>query len=186
MTLLVVGLGNPGPKYETTRHNAGYLVVDELVSERGDSFKLHKKTGALICELPGMIVAKPGSFMNESGINIAKLCQFFKITPDNVLVIHDELDLPFGALRLKKGGSENGHNGLKSTTQYLHTKDYMRLRFGIGRPPGRMSVVDWVLHAFSKEEWEEIPILTADCADAIKLLAQRGMAIAQNELHKNH
>lgn len=182
MTLLVIGLGNPGTQYETTRHNAGYLVADELA----DTFTIHKKSGALICEKPGMIIAKPGTFMNESGRTIQALIAYYKIHTDNILVIHDELDLPLGSLRLKKGGSENGHNGLKSISHYLHTKDYMRLRFGIGRPPGRMSVTDWVLHSFNKDEWDALPQLLADSADAIHLLAEKGLSIAQNTLHKNH
>src|SRR4051794_31557724 len=156
---VVVGLGNPGPRYAGNRHNIGALVVDELAGRiGGGKFKAHK-SGADVLEgrLAGnrVVLAKPRSFMNVSGGPVAALARFYKVAPADIVVVYDELDIPFAAVRLKLGGGENGHNGLRSITQSLSTKDYHRVRVGIGRPPGRMDPADFVLRDFSKIELKE-------------------------------
>lgn len=193
--LLVVGLGNPGPQYELTRHNVGQLVLDELASRTTpmpSSFSVHKKSNALIVQtrwpLVGggdrqVILAKPRSYMNLSGGPIAALTKFFNIAPEDVIVVHDELDIDFGTIRLKRGGGENGHNGLRSTSKSLGTKDYLRVRFGIGRPPGRQAPADFVLKPFSSAERKELDFAISDAADAVELLAKVGLEAAQNQVH---
>lgn len=166
--LLVVGLGNPGPKYVGTRHNIGFEVAEELASRNFASFSVHKRSNTEIAQLPGLIVAKPRSFMNLSGTPIRALCDFFKIAPANVLVVHDELDLDFGSIKLRQGGGDHGHNGLKSTSKSLGTKDYWKLSVGIGRPPGRMDPATFVLKPFGKQELADIPIMAADAADLVE------------------
>lgn len=167
-SVLVVGLGNPGPKYVGTRHNIGFEVVEELVGRHYANFSVHKRSNTEIAQLPGLIVAKPRSFMNLSGTPIRALCDFFKISPANVLVVHDELDLDFGQVKLRQGGGDHGHNGLKSTSRSLGTKDYWKLSVGIGRPPGRMDPATFVLKPFSKQEQDSVPIMAADAADLIE------------------
>lgn len=166
--LLVVGLGNPGPKYSGTRHNIGFDVADELAGELMSSFSVHKKTNTEVAEgmLSGrkVICAKPRSFMNLSGGPIKALAQYFHLAPADIVVVHDELEFDFGTVKLRQGGGDHGHNGLRSTTKSLGTKDYQRLSIGIGRPPGRMDPASFVLKPWSKQEKVEIPIL---CADAV-------------------
>ncbi|ALC05372.1 Peptidyl-tRNA hydrolase 1 [Corynebacterium deserti GIMN1.010] len=166
--LLVVGLGNPGPKYVGTRHNIGFEVVEELASRNFAQFSVHKKSNTEIAQLPGMILAKPRSFMNLSGTPIRALCDFFKIAPANIIVVHDELELDFAQVKLRQGGGDHGHNGLKSTSQSLGTKDYWKLSVGIGRPPGRMDPASFVLKPFSKQELADVPIMAADAADLVE------------------
>lgn len=172
--LLVVGLGNPGPKYVGTRHNIGFEVAEELVSRSFESFSAHKRSNTNIAQLPGLIVAKPRSFMNLSGTPIRALCDFFKISPANVIVVHDELELDFGSVKLRQGGGDHGHNGLKSTSKSLGTKDYWKLSMGIGRPPGRMDPASFVLKPFGKQELADIPIMAADAADLVEKHLQQG------------
>lgn len=172
--LLVVGLGNPGPKYVGTRHNIGFEVAEELVSRSFGSFSAHKRSNTDIAQLPGLIVAKPRSFMNLSGTPIRALCDFFKISPANVIVVHDELELDFGSVKLRQGGGDHGHNGLKSTSKSLGTKDYWKLSMGIGRPPGRMDPASFVLKPFGKQELADIPIMAADAADLVEKHLQQG------------
>lgn len=172
--LLVVGLGNPGPKYVGTRHNIGFEVAEELVSRSFGSFSVHKRSNTDIAQLPGLIVAKPRSFMNLSGTPIRALCDFFKISPANVIVVHDELELDFGSVKLRQGGGDHGHNGLKSTSKSLGTKDYWKLSMGIGRPPGRMDPASFVLKPFGKQELADIPIMAADAADLVEKHLQQG------------
>lgn len=172
--LLVVGLGNPGPKYVGTRHNIGFEVAEELVSRSFGSFSVHKRSNTDIAQLPSLIVAKPRSFMNLSGTPIRALCDFFKISPANVIVVHDELELDFGSVKLRQGGGDHGHNGLKSTSKSLGTKDYWKLSMGIGRPPGRMDPASFVLKPFGKQELAEIPIMAADAADLVEKHLQQG------------
>ncbi|GAA2784455.1 aminoacyl-tRNA hydrolase [Saccharopolyspora taberi] len=183
---LIVGLGNPGPRYEGNRHNIGFLVVDELADRMGGKFKAHK-CGAEIVEgrLGGVraVLAKPRSFMNLSGGPVAGAAKFFKVAPESVIVVHDELDLPYGTVRLKRGGGENGHNGLRSITKSLGTRDYLRVRFGIDRPPGRMDPADYVLKDFSGAERKEIAYFIDLCADATEALAVNGLEAAQNRFH---
>lgn len=184
---LVVGLGNPGAEYERTRHNVGFLVADVLAERVGGRFSVHKKSGAdlLTARLDGrqVLIAKPRSYMNLSGRPVAALARFFSVPPTEVIVVHDELDLPFGAIRLKRGGGEGGHNGLRSVSQALTTKDYLRTRIGIGRPPGRQDPADYVLKPFSAPERKEVPVLVEQAADAVELLLRVGLETAQNQLH---
>ncbi|TWP48709.1 aminoacyl-tRNA hydrolase [Lentzea tibetensis] len=183
---LVVGLGNPGPRYEGNRHNIGFLVLDELAGRVGGKFKAHK-AGAEILEgrLAGkrVVLAKPRSFMNLSGGPVAGAMKFFKIEPASVIVVHDELDLPFATIRMKLGGGDNGHNGLRSITKSLGTKDYLRVRFGVDRPPGRMDPADYVLKDFSTVERKQLALEIDTAADAVEALLAYGLEAAQNKFH---
>ena len=183
---LIVGLGNPGPGYAGNRHNAGFMVVHELARRVGGRFTAHKG-GADVLEarLAGrrVILAKPRSFMNISGPAVAATARYFKIPPTDVVVVHDDLDLDYGVLRLKRGGGEGGHNGLRSISACLGTKDYLRVRFGIGRPPGRMDPADYVLRDFSPVQRQELDLLVDRCADAVEQLLAQGLAATQNQLH---
>jgi peptidyl-tRNA hydrolase, PTH1 family len=183
---LVVGLGNPGPRYEGNRHNIGFLVADELAARIGGKFKSHK-TGTDLLEgrLAGsrVALAKPRSYMNLSGGPVVGAARFFKVDPEHLIVVHDELDLPFGSIRLKLGGGENGHNGLRSITKSLGTRDYLRVRFGIGRPPGRMDPADFVLRDFSTVERKELAFHVDRCADATETLVSKGLEATQNLFH---
>ncbi|MEV0359180.1 aminoacyl-tRNA hydrolase [Nocardia sp. NPDC050697] len=184
---LVAGLGNPGPEYERTRHNVGFLVADVLAERVGGRFTVHKKSGAelLQARLDGrqVLVAKPRSFMNVSGRPVAALARFFSVPPTEVVVVHDELDLPFGTIRVKRGGGEGGHNGLRSVSSALTTKEYLRVRVGIGRPPGRQDPADFVLKPFAAPERKEVPVIVEQAADAVELLLRVGLEAAQNQLH---
>ncbi|OZM73528.1 aminoacyl-tRNA hydrolase [Amycolatopsis antarctica] len=184
--ILLAGLGNPGPRYEGNRHNIGFLVLDELAARIGGRFKSHKG-GADVLEgrLAGRKVAltKPRSFMNLSGSAVVGTARFYKIPHSGVVVVHDELDLPYGALKLKLGGGDNGHNGLRSITKSLGTKEYYRVRFGVGRPPGRMDPADYVLKDFSTTERKELAFEIDRCADAVESLVAHGLAAAQNAFH---
>jgi peptidyl-tRNA hydrolase, PTH1 family len=183
---LIVGLGNPGPGYAGNRHNAGFMVVDELARRVGGRFTAHK-TGADVLEarLAGrrVVLARPRSFMNVSGPAVAATARYFKIPPTDVIVVHDDLDLDFGVLRLKRGGGEGGHNGLRSISACLGTRDYLRVRFGIGRPPGRMDPADYVLRDFSASQREELGLLVDRCADVVEQLLTQGLAATQNQVH---
>lgn len=185
--MLVVGLGNPGAEYERTRHNAGFLAADVLAERIGGRFTVHKKSGADLLEarLDGrkVLLAKPRTYMNLSGRPVAALARFFSVPPTEIIVVHDELDLPFGSIRLKRGGGEGGHNGLRSISNALSTKDYLRVRFGVGRPPGRQDPADYVLKPFSAAERKEVPVLVEQTADAVELLLRAGLEYAQNQLH---
>jgi len=185
--LLVVGLGNPGPQYAKTRHNLGFMVADVLAARIGVPFKVHKKSGAEVAtgHLDGrsVVLAKPRCYMNESGRQIGPLAKFYSIAPGDVIVIHDELDIDFGRVRLKLGGGEGGHNGLRSVANALGSKDFRRVRIGIGRPPGRKDPAAFVLEAFSSTERTEVPTLCELAADATELLAEVGLEPAQNQVH---
>ncbi|ADP78702.1 aminoacyl-tRNA hydrolase [Pseudofrankia inefficax] len=183
---LVVGLGNPGPEYASTRHNAGFLVVDLLAERHGARLRSHKaRADAAQLRLAGVsaVLARPRTYMNVSGPPVAALRSFFKVDPARVIVVHDELDIPFGAVRLKRGGGDNGHNGLRSITSSLGTRDYLRVRFGIGRPPGRMDPADFVLRDFAVPERKELPFLVDRAADAVEALVAEGLEPAQNRFH---
>jgi peptidyl-tRNA hydrolase, PTH1 family len=183
---LIAGLGNPGPEYAGNRHNAGQMVVDLLAERMGARFKAHRtRNEAADGRLAGVPVtlAKPRTYMNVSGGPVAALAAFYKIPPERIVVVHDELDIPFGAMRLKRGGGDNGHNGLRSVTQALGTNEYNRARFGIGRPPGRMDAATFVLRDFSAAERKELPLLIDRCADAVETLLSKGLAVAQNTFH---
>jgi peptidyl-tRNA hydrolase, PTH1 family len=184
---LVVGLGNPGPQYERTRHNIGFMVADVLAERVGGRFSVHKKSGSdlLQARLDGrsVLVAKPRCYMNESGRPVAALARFFSIPVDRVIVVHDEIDLDFATIRLKQGGGEGGHNGLRSISSALTSKDYLRTRVGVGRPPGRMDAAAYVLQPFSAAERKDLPVICEQAADAVELLLQVGLEAAQNRVH---
>jgi len=192
-TWLLVGLGNPGPKYAGNRHNVGAMVVDELAVRSGAKLTAHKarasaatvRIGMLPGGAPGpaAVVAVPSSYMNESGGPVKALMKFFSVEVDRLLVIHDELDIPAGDVRLKKGGGEGGHNGLRSISSALGTKDYLRVRVGIGRPPGRMDAADFVLRDFGTTERKELPFLLGDAADAAEMVVVEGLVAAQQKFH---
>jgi PTH1 family peptidyl-tRNA hydrolase len=185
--LLVVGLGNPGPRYETTRHNLGFLVADVLADRIGSGFKVHKKSGAEVVtgRLGGrsVVLAKPRCYMNESGRQVGPLAKFYSVPPADIVVIHDELDIDFGRIRLKFGGGVAGHNGLRSVGSSLGTNDFQRVRIGIGRPPGRMGGAAFVLSNFTNTEWREVPTICEQAADATELLVAQGLEPAQNTVH---
>jgi PTH1 family peptidyl-tRNA hydrolase len=186
MVWLVVGLGNPGAEYKNTRHNIGHMVVDELASEHSLTWSSHKARADVAAfklgiglNAPGLVLAKSHSYMNESGGPIKALCNFYKIELENVIVIHDELDIPFGAIRIKKGGGDNGHNGLKSTSSALGA-EYFRIRMGIGRPVGQQDPADFVLKNFSSTEKNELPDFIAKGGEAVEYLIKNGLPAAQS------
>lgn len=183
---LVVGLGNPGPAYAGNRHNAGFMVVDLLGARAGGRFKAHKARAEVIeGRLDGrpVVLAKPRCYMNESGGPVAALKDFFKVPVERIIVVHDELDIDFGAIRLKQGGGDNGHNGLRSITRSLGDREYLRVRFGVGRPPGRMDAATFVLRDFSPTERKELELHLDHAADAVAGLMEQGLQAAQNVFH---
>jgi len=183
---LVAGLGNPGPQYAGNRHNAGFMVADLLAGRIGSGFRRDRsRTQAASGRLAGVpvILAKPMSFMNLTGEPLAAMARFYKIPPSRLVVVHDELDLPFATIRLKLGGGDGGHNGLRSLSRSLGTRDYYRVRVGIGRPPGRQDPADYVLRDFSAAERKELPLALERAADAVEALLRAGLAAAQNEFH---
>ncbi len=190
---LIVGLGNPGAKYAANRHNVGQMVLDVLAQRAGAKFTAHR-TQSVVAEarlgmLPGgapgprVILAKPGTYMNVSGGPVSGLAKYYGVAPENIIVIHDELDIPFATIKAKIGGGEGGHNGLKDITKALGTKDYIRVRAGIGRPPGRMEVADFVLKNFGTVELKELPFLLDDAADCAEMIITEGLAAAQGKFH---
>jgi len=185
---LVVGLGNPGPGYAGNRHNVGQMVLAELAGRLNVNFKNHK-TNSAVAEGraspggPKLILAKPNSFMNLSGGPVAGLLRFYGVEPSHLIVVHDELDLPFDTLKLKVGGGHGGHNGLRDIISASGTNDFIRVRVGIGRPPGRQPAADFVLHDFASTERANLPILLADAADAVELIASAGIIAAQLKVH---
>jgi PTH1 family peptidyl-tRNA hydrolase len=185
--LLVVGLGNPGDNYARTRHNLGFMVADLLAARLGSKFKAHKRSGAEVVSgrLAGhsVLLAKPRCFMNESGRQVGPLAKFYSVAPADMIVIHDDLDLDFGRIRLKIGGGEGGHNGLRSVVASLGTNEFQRVRIGIGRPPGRKDPAAFVLENFTAAERAEVPTICEQAADATELLIELGLEPAQNRVH---
>ncbi len=187
-TWLIVGLGNPGTEYKGNRHNVGQMVLDELAGRIGGSFKTHKARaqvleGRLGIGGPRVVLAKPMSYMNVSGGPVAALANFYGIGPDHVVAVHDEIDIPFNTVKLKSGGGEGGHNGLRDMSKALSTKDYLRVRVGVGRPPGRMDTADYVLRDFGTAERKELPFLLDEAADAVDVLVREGLTAAQQKFH---
>ncbi|GAB6939248.1 aminoacyl-tRNA hydrolase [Isoptericola variabilis] len=191
---LVVGLGNPGPKYAGNRHNVGQMVLDLLAERTGARFSRHARAQAVVAEtrlgvLPGgrpgprVVLAKPTTYMNTSGGPVAGLAKYYGVDPAQVVVVHDEVDIPFDTIKLKSGGGEGGHNGLRDITKALGTKDYVRVRVGVGRPPGRMDTADHVLKDFSATERKDLPILVDDAADAVEMVLVDGLLAAQGKFH---
>jgi peptidyl-tRNA hydrolase, PTH1 family len=185
--LLVVGLGNPGPQYATTRHNLGFLVADILSDRIGSGFKVHKKSGAEVAtgRLAGrpVVLAKPRVYMNESGRQVGPLAKFYSVPPADIVVIHDEIDIDFGRIRLKFVGGVAGHNGLRSVASALGSNDFQRVRVGVGRPPGRRDGASFVLSNFTSTEWRDVPTICEQAADATELLVAQGLEPAQNTVH---
>ncbi|WP_350003779.1 aminoacyl-tRNA hydrolase [Pseudarthrobacter sp. WHRI 8279] len=187
-TWLIIGLGNPGAQYQGNRHNVGQMVLDELAARMGAGFKSHKARaqvleGRLGIGGPRVVLAKPVSYMNVSGGPTAALANFYGITPDHVVAVHDEIDIPFNTVKLKTGGGEGGHNGLRDISKALATKDYLRVRVGVGRPPGRMETADYVLRDFGTAELKELPFLLDEAADAVEVLLLDGLTAAQQKFH---
>lgn len=188
---LVVGLGNPGPRYARTRHNVGYLVVEELAGRVGGIWRAHRSRRADFVEarLGGgpaddrVLFVRPRSYMNDIGGPVAAVLRFFRLPPEQVVAVHDELDLPFGALRVKRGGGDNGHNGLRSMRAALGTGDFHRVRIGIGRPLGRQDPADFVLSDFGPAERRQLPDVVGRAADAVDSLVRTGLERTQQEFN---
>lgn len=190
---LVVGLGNPGPQYARNRHNVGQMVVEELARRAGAAFTSHRsraqvadvRLGVMPGGAPGprAVLAVPRSYMNVSGGPVASLAQYLQVPAERVLVVHDELDIPFAQVRLKTGGGEGGHNGLRSISSALGTRDYSRVRVGIGRPPGRQDPADYVLKDFAPRERDELAWLVDAAADAAEMVVRDGVLAAQQRFH---
>lgn len=190
---VIVGLGNPGPAYAATRHNIGYLVLDELATRMSGSWRRHRGGRADVVqgrlgqpgatESAGATLVRPRSFMNETGGAVRSVVTYLSVPHDRVVVVHDELDLGFGTLRVKYGGGDNGHNGLRSLRRSLGTGDWFRVRLGVGRPPGGHDPADHVLSAFSSSERRALPEVVARGADAAESLVLRGLEATQNDYH---
>ena len=186
---LLVGLGNPGREYAANRHNVGFMVVDLLAGRMGVKFGRHKRAHAEVAEGrlfvggPRAVLVKPLTYMNLSGAPVVALSQFFKVPVENVVAVHDELDVPYGQLRVKRGGGEGGHNGLRSMSKSLGSKEYARVRFGIGRPPGRQDPADFVLSDFSTAERKELEFLVDRAADVVESVVTKGVEPTQNAYH---
>jgi peptidyl-tRNA hydrolase, PTH1 family len=184
----VAGLGNPGPGYAANRHNVGFLVVDELARRMGANFKRHK-SNAFVAEArlapgaPKLILAKPNSFMNRSGGPVASLLKYFSVAASNLIVIHDEIDIPFDTIRLKASGGHGGHNGIRDIVAALGSGEFIRVRVGVGRPPGRAPAADHVLRDFSTAERTVLAVLVGDAADAVELVVTDGLVAAQQRYH---
>jgi peptidyl-tRNA hydrolase, PTH1 family len=184
---VVVGLGNPGSTYAGNRHNLGFHVVELLAAQERESFKAGARKLADVAETriggQRVVLAKPRSYMNDSGGPVKAVLAFYKVPPAALIVVHDELDIPFGAIKLKIGGGAGGHNGIRSIDSALATKEYARVRAGIGRPPGRMQAADFVLRDFSPAERKELPLLVERAADAVVTVLERGLEAAQQVFH---
>jgi len=188
LTWLVVGLGNPGPRYEATRHNVGQMVIAELAARRSETLRAHK-ANARAAETwlrpggPRLVLATPNTFMNVSGGPVAALAKFYGVPAERIVIVHDELDIPFDTVRLKVGGGHGGHNGVRDVAKALGTPDFARVRVGIGRPAGRQDPADWVLDPFSSAERRDLPVLIGDAADAVEQLIDEGLLAAQQRWH---
>lgn len=186
---LVVGLGNPGRQYAGNRHNVGFMVADLVAGRIGARFSRHKRAVAEVAEGrlgyggPLLVIAKPMTYMNLSGGPVAGLSRFYKIPSERIIAVYDEVDLAYGTLRAKLGGGEAGHNGLRSITKSLSTRDLYRLRFGVSRPPGRKDAADWVLSDFSAAERKDLEYLVDRAADFVEAIITNGLESAQNTFH---
>jgi PTH1 family peptidyl-tRNA hydrolase len=190
MTWLVVGLGNPGDQYAATRHNVGQMVIDHLVKRHSVKLASHKSRTHIAAYKLGVgidahqiILAKSHSYMNETGGPIKALANFYSVEPANIIVLHDELDIGFAAIRTKLGGGDNGHNGLKSMTSAFDTPDYYRVRLGIGRPMGQQDPADFVLKQFSKEEKKDLDEFIERGADVVEFLIEKGLELTQGKFN---
>jgi PTH1 family peptidyl-tRNA hydrolase len=190
MTWLVVGLGNPGDQYAATRHNVGQMVIDQLVKRHSIKLASHKSRTHIAAYKLGVgidahqiILAKSQSYMNETGGPIKALANFYSVEPEKIIVLHDELDIGFAAIRTKLGGGDNGHNGLKSMTSAFNTPDYYRVRLGIGRPMGQQDPADFVLKQFSKEEKKDLDEFIERGADVVEFLIEKGLDLTQGKFN---
>ena len=190
MTWLVVGLGNPGEQYAATRHNIGQMVIDELAKRHSIKLSSHKSRTEIAAyklgvgtEIHSIILGKSKSYMNETGGPIKALANFYSVEPQNIIALHDELDIPFSAIRTKIAGGDNGHNGLKSMTSAFGTAEYFRVRLGIGRPMGEQDPADFVLKAFSKVEQKELGDFLTRSADAVESLITNGLELTQQNFN---
>ena len=187
---LVVGLGNPGQEYARTRHNLGRMAIAELAERYGAHLSAHK-AGALAAQVrlggPGSprraVIATPTSYMNESGGPVKALALYYGVDPDRIVILHDDIDIPFGHIRLKIGGGDAGHNGLRSITSALRTPKYYRVRIGAGRPAGHKTAAGYVLAPMRGEQAEELPLVLADAADAVEMLSEKGLTLTQTKYH---
>lgn len=190
-THLVVGLGNPGAKYAATRHNVGQMVLDHIAETAGGRFGAARRAQAVVLEgrlgIPGaderVVLAKTTTYMNVSGGPVAALAAYYDVPPERVVVVHDEVDIPFDTIRLKRGGGEGGHNGLRDITKALGTKDYLRVRVGVGRPPGNRDTADHVLAPFTSTERKSLEMMIVDAADAVEAVVLEGLTAAQQRFH---
>jgi PTH1 family peptidyl-tRNA hydrolase len=183
---LLIGLGNPGPKYARNRHNIGFMVVDELARRtRAESFRGKFGADMTTAEVAGekCVLVKPQEYMNVSGRSIQRASAFYQVEPQNIVVVHDEIDLPLGTLRLKVGGGHAGHNGLRSIVADLGSSDFVRIRCGVGRPAGSRPVADFVLDDFGKAEDVEVKILIQEAADAIEEIVKKGALLTMNKVN---
>ena len=190
MTWLVAGLGNPGDQYAATRHNVGQMVIDHLVKRHSIKLASHKSRTHIAAYKLGVgidahqiILAKSQSYMNETGGPIKALANFYSVEPENIIALHDELDIGFAAIRTKLGGGDNGHNGLKSMTSAFDTPDYYRVRLGIGRPMGQQDPADFVLKQFSKEEKKDLDEFIERGADVVEFLIEQGLELTQGKFN---
>ncbi len=183
---VVVGLGNPGPKYTETRHNVGVKVL-EFLRERIDAKLKTHKSGCLTAEGrlgdKPIVLARPTSYMNESGRPVGQLVRWYKAPADRVIIVHDEIDIPFGEVRVKFGGGTAGHNGLKSIASHLHTNDFARVRIGVSRPRGSREAADHVLAEFSAAERKELPEIIERSADAVEAIVVNGVERAMGSIN---
>ncbi|MFJ6280553.1 aminoacyl-tRNA hydrolase [Arthrobacter subterraneus] len=187
-TWLIAGLGNPGPGYSGNRHNVGQMVLDVLGARLGGKFGTSKARavvleGRLGIGGPKLILAKPLTYMNLTGGPVSQLAKFYGVEPDHVVAVHDEIDIPFNTIKVKIGGGEGGHNGLRDISKALGTKEYLRVRVGVGRPPGRQEAADYVLKDFSSTEKKDLPILLEEAADAVESVVLDGLLTAQQKFH---
>lgn len=187
-TWLVVGLGNPGAQYAGNRHNVGQMVADEVAGRLGATFKTHKTPsrvaeGFLRPGGPKLVIAKPNGFMNTSGGPVSALLKYYSLPADRLVLLHDELDIPFDTVRLKQGGGHGGHNGVRDVSKATDDGDFIRVRIGVGRPPGRQDAADFVLKDFSGTERQSLPSLVSDAADAVEAIVEHGLVAAQQRFH---
>ena len=189
-TWLVVGLGNPGAQYAGNRHNVGQMVADEVAARLGATFKTHKTPsrvaeGFLRPGGPKLVIAKPNGFMNTSGGPVSALLKYYSLPADRLVLLHDELDIPFDTVRLKQGGGHGGHNGVRDVSKATDNGDFIRVRIGVGRPPGRQDAADFVLKDFSGTERQSLPSLVSDAADAVEAIVEHGLVAAQQRFHSS-
>jgi PTH1 family peptidyl-tRNA hydrolase len=191
VTWLIVGLGNPGPTYARTRHNVGYLVNDVLAARTGSGWRAHKSGRADIVEgrlggVPGIrvVLARSRSYMNETGGPVSTLAKFYDVEPDHIIAIYDEIDLPFNTLRVKFGGGDNGHNGVKSMRASLGTGDFYKVRVGVSRPPGRQSAADYVLKPFTATERRDLGVIVEETADSVESILTQGLEATQSAFNR--